>query len=190
MTNNPCSAPPTVKSKSEPRTVGTFLCQDHWLTGTTLRTCCAAWWRQLPKRWPLPADIQSVVPDVERHGLAACHHALTDVIRTEGDSVWTWYIANIAGPYRLSQCKVDRIVANPPWVKMADIQAKVRKREMEDFAATLNLWTGGKQAPHFDIAQLFLRRCRELYLNNPSSDPAGWLVKASASKGGQLGQVP
>ena len=100
----------------------------------------------------------------------------------EGDSLLLRCM--IAGPYRLSQCKVDRIVANPPWVKMADIQAQARKREMEDFAATLDLWTGGKQAPHFDIAQLFLRRCRELYLSDPSSDPAAWLVKASALKGG------
>jgi len=98
------------------------------------------------KEATLPADIGGVVPETERHGLVACHEALRAVIRTEGDSVWTWYIANIAGPYRLSQCKVDRIVANPPWVKMADIQAQAHKREMEDFAATLNLWTGGKQA--------------------------------------------
>ena len=136
------------------------------------------------KEAALPADISSVVSNVERQGLDACHAALIDVIRTEGDSVWTWYIANIAGPYRLSQCKVDRIVANPPWVKIADIQAQARKRETEDFATTLDLWTGGKQAPHFDIAQLFLRRCRELYLSDPSSDPAAWLVKASALKGG------
>ena len=133
---------------------------------------------------PLPADISSIVPKAEQPDLAACHNTLIDVIRTEGDSVWTWYISNIAGPYRLSQCKVDRIVANPPWVKMADIQAQTRKREMEAFAATLDLWTGGKQAPHFDIAQLFLRRCRELYLDAPSTDPAAWLVKASALTGG------
>lgn len=140
------------------------------------------------KESALPPDIRSAVPEAEQHDLAACHETLIDIIRTEGNSVWTWYIANIAGPYRLSQCKVDRIVANPPWVKMADIQAQARKREMEDFATTLDLWTGGKQAPHFDIAQLFLRRCRELYLNAPSSDPAGWLVKASALTGGNWGR--
>ena len=36
-----------------------------------------------------------------------------NIIKDEGDSVWTWYIRNTTGPLRLSEKKVDRIVANP-----------------------------------------------------------------------------
>ena len=48
----------------------------------------------------------------------------------------------------------------------------------------MGLWDGGKQAPHHDIAQLFVKRCRELYLAKPDSNPAAWLVKKAALTGG------
>ena len=75
-------------------------------------------------------------------------------------------------------------MANPPWVSMADIQVQSRKRVLERFAQNdMDLWTGGRDAPHFDIAQLFLKRARELYLHDPSQDPAAWIVKKSALRG-------
>lgn len=78
--------------------------------------------------------------------------------------MWAWYIQNITGPHRLARSKVDRIVANSPWVKMADIQAEKRKRDLQALAQRkdMDLWTGGKQAPHFDIGQLFIKRARQL----------------------------
>ena len=135
---------------------------------------------------PLPADIASAVDSDERVALSQCHEQFTEIIATEGNSVWAWYIRNTAGPYRLSERKVDRIVANPPWVTMADVQAESRKRHLEQFAASesIALWMGGKQAPHFDIAQLFVKRSRLLYLANPETDPAAWLVKKSALSAG------
>ena len=130
---------------------------------------------------PLSADIGNSVPEADRAAVKACHAAFIEIVAREGNSVWTWYIANTTGPIRLSDQKVDRIVANPPWVSMADIQAEVRKRDLEQFAdADLNLWTGGRNAPHFDIAQLFIKRARQLYLANPDRDPAAWIVKKSA----------
>ena len=133
---------------------------------------------------PLPTDIATGVPDADRQAIQNCHSTFIDIIRREGNSVWTWYIANTTGPIRLTEQKVDRIVANPPWVSMADIQVESRKRALERFAQhDLNLWTGGRDAPHFDIAQLFLKRARELYLHDPSTDPAAWVVKKSALRG-------
>ena len=130
---------------------------------------------------PLSADIGNSVPEADRAAVKACHAAFIEIVAREGNSVWTWYIANTTGPIRLSDQKVDRIVANPPWVSMADIQAEVRKRDLEQFAdADLDLWTGGRNAPHFDIAQLFIKRARQLYLANPDRDPAAWIVKKSA----------
>ena len=132
----------------------------------------------------LPSDIQDSVPEQDRRALQKCYSAFVDIIQREGNSVWTWYIANTTGPLRLTEQKVDRIVANPPWVSMADIQVESRKRALENFAKRdMNLWTGGRDAPHFDIAQLFLKRARELYLRNPSQDPAAWIVKKSALRG-------
>lgn len=137
-------------------------------------------------RKPLPKDIANAVPPSDRKAMAECHRAFSDIIVEEGDSVWTWYIRNIMGPRRLSEKKVDRIVANPPWVKMANVQARSRKRALEKFAASvdIDLWTGGKQAPHFDIAQLFVKRSRQLYLAHPDSDPTAWLVKKAVLKSG------
>ena len=64
---------------------------------------------------------------------------------------------------------------------MADIQAHSRKRVLEEFAdKRMELWTGGKNAPHFDISQLFIKRARDLDLSSPEADPAAWLVKKSA----------
>ena len=134
----------------------------------------------------LPTDIVEGTSKLERAAIESCHDQLVKIIAEEGNSVWTWYIRNITGPYLLSQKKVDRIVANPPWVKMAAVQAKPRKYSLEKFAKRkdIDLWSGGRQAPHFDIAQLFVKRCRQLYLANEKKNKAAWLVKKAALKSG------
>ena len=137
----------------------------------------------------LPADIGPAMGS-DGSKIAECHKALTEIIDAEGNSVWTWYITNILGPDRLAQRKVNRIVANPPWVTLANIQVTERKRALEAMAGkdkksgNLDLWTGGKQAPHFDIAQLFIRYAINAYLANSQEDPSAWVTKASAIKGG------
>ena len=135
---------------------------------------------------PLPQDILMGLTEESCAAVQRCHELFRKVIQLEGNSVWSWYIQNITAPYRLAQTKVDRIVANPPWVKMADIQAEKRKRAVETLAQRhdMEVWTGGRQAPHFDIAQLFIKRARQLYLVDPSSNPAAWLVKKSALRAG------
>ncbi|MXX94633.1 MAG: SAM-dependent DNA methyltransferase [Gammaproteobacteria bacterium] len=137
-------------------------------------------------REDLPIDLKHYGSPTDQNALLECHKQLTGVILNEGNSVWTWFIHNITGPYRLAETKIDRIVANPPWVKLADIQVEVRKRSLERFAQheSISLWAGGKQAPHFDIAQLFIKRCRALYMSNPDEDPGTWLVKKSAIRSG------
>ena len=89
-----------------------------------------------------------------------------------------------AGLRRLAERKVDRIVANPPWVKLSDIQDKDRKRAMERLGQRLGLQAGGKQAPHLDVASCFVLRTRNLYAAAPEQDPAAWLVKKSALQSG------
>ena len=131
---------------------------------------------------PLPADLAH-----GRNGsaLQKCHDQLARIIKEEGNSVWTWYAVNLAGPHLLAEQKVDRIVANPPWVKLADIQVEERKRAMEGLGESLGLQAGGKQAPHLDIASYFVLRTRALYTADPNGNPGSWLVKKSAIKSGQ-----
>lgn len=137
----------------------------------------------------LPEYILSHVPISDREMLKDARNRLEVVIDKEEDSVWGWYIINSAGPVLLSDRKIDRIVANPPWVRMAQIQVKKRKSDLEDFAVKQELWVGGTQAPHFDIAQLFIKRCRSLYMNDEKNDKAGWLVKRSAMTGGNWSKL-
>ena len=126
----------------------------------------------------------------EKDKVEACHKVLTKVIKDEGNSVWTWFITNVIGPDRLSRSKVDRIVANPPWLSLSGIQFKERKKAMEWFAGktndpnSLNIWTGGNQAANFDIAQLFICHVRQAFLKNQKTDPAAWIAKATATRGG------
>ena len=145
---------------------------------------------------PLAEDIrQSAANDHDRNMVDACHQTLAAVIKREGNSVWTWYISNVLGPDRLASRKVNRIVANPPWVKLANIQNPERKRALENMAGKdrhrgdhLDLWTGGRQAPHFDIAQLFICHARKTYLARPQSDPGAWVTKAAAIRSGNWQQ--
>ena len=152
----------------------------HRQFGTYLRRLVEA----AKAKQPVPRDIIAVTPAEDRDAVEASRKQIEDVIEEEGNSVWTWYIANITAPVRLAERKVDRIVANPPWVTMAEIQIKDRKATLEAFAKRMGLWDGGKQAPHHDIAQLFVKRCREQYLASPDTDPAAWLVKKAVLTGG------
>lgn len=74
--------------------------------------------------------------------------------------------------------KVSRIVANPPWVRLSNIQEEQRKREMENAAKSQGLWVGGKNATGFDIAQLFVDKCVDLYLAD--GDKSGWVLPQAA----------
>ena len=133
---------------------------------------------------PVPRAVLNGVQQERREDLRRSRDELETAIGKEGNSVWTWYARNIAAPQLLSERKVDRIVANPPWVKLAHIQEPRRKRAMERLGDGLGLQAGGKQSPHLDIATFFVLRARELYLNTPASDPAIWLVKKSALHAG------
>ena len=133
----------------------------------------------------VPAPVLSTLEAADRKGLEEARDSLAKAIDEEGNSVWTWYAVNIAAPKLLSEQKVDRIVANPPWVKLSDIQHEPRKRAMEEFGERLGIYQGGQQAPHTDIAAFFIQRTRELYLQDPNGNPAIWLVKKSSLKAGQ-----
>lgn len=130
---------------------------------------------------PIQEDIlATVAEETDKAALGAARDRIEQIVGKEGNSVWSWYIANITAPVRLTERKVDRIVANPPWVRMSEIQVPSRKTAIEGFSKELGLWDGGRHATSHDIARLFVKRCREVYLADPVHDPAAWIVKKAA----------
>ena len=123
------------------------------------------------------------MPEGLRASLEPFLKSLTKIIDVEGNSVWAWYILNTLGPSSLAERKVDRILANPPWVRASNIQVESRKIEVESMAKKLDLWVGGKNATGFDIAALFIHRCRNLYLDEQTGR-AAWITNNAAIKGG------
>ena len=137
---------------------------------------------------PLPTDTLDGLLESDRQTLARTYETLQEVIRAEGNSVWAWYIFNSVSPAALKERKVDRILANPPWVRMSSIQVESRKRELEQLIANMNLWPG-KSNGSFDIGGLFVIRCREQYLRNDADNRVAWVLNSAAIKGSNWEQV-
>ncbi len=140
---------------------------------------------------PMPADTAEGLLETDRQTLEATYRTLTEICREEGNSVWAWYIFNSVSPATLKERKVDRILANPPWVRMSNIQVEDRKRELERLTTEMNLWPGGRYNTGFDIAGLFVTRCRELYLTNEneSYSRTAWVLNNAAVNGGNWQKV-
>ena len=136
----------------------------------------------------LPIHLTYGLEPGDKTELEAAHQTLAEVCQALGDSIWAWYILNTVAPFLLAERKVDRILANPPWVRLSDIQDPKRKEEMEALADELHLWAGGQRATGFDIAQIFAVRCSELYLPLPDTRNWGgrtaWLVNAASMRSG------
>ena len=130
---------------------------------------------------PFPVGVDAGLVDSDIEMLKETHRTLGKICNEEENSVWAWYILNQVGAFILQHEKVGRIVSNPPWVKMASIQNGFRKEEIISAAKDMSLWVGGKRAPSFDIASLFVDKCMNLYLNMRGL--AGWVLPQTALKG-------
>lgn len=137
---------------------------------------------------PLPDGIINDLPKSDQDTVREMHVAMTKVCNEEGNSVWVWYLTNQMATYTLSRRGVDRIVANPPWVVMSDIQVAGRKSEMAKLIDILAIGPGGKNAAAFDIAGAFVKRCRQLYLKG-DCNTAGWVLNWSALSGSNWSRV-
>ena len=130
---------------------------------------------------PFPAGIEAGLTPDETSVLKETHGTLATICSEEGNSVWAWYIINQAGPFILMHDRVGKIVSNPPWVVLNNIQVESRKEEIINAAKASKFWVGGKNATSFDIASLFVDRCVSLYLD--SDGISGWVLPWSALKG-------
>ena len=128
----------------------------------------------------LPRGIGDELTDDEKEMVREAHHSMTEIIRNEQNGVWYWYIVNQAAPILLSEKKVGRIVSNPPWVALQEIQDATRKSEILRIAKDKGLFVGGTVAGKFDIAMLAVHRAMNLYL---MGEKAGWVLPQGAMLG-------
>ena len=126
----------------------------------------------------LPRDLAIRNTRGDSRPIEEAHESLRNICGREGNSVWAWLVINIVAPTLLAERKVDRIVANPPWVVMNDVQVEDRKSEFRSLAGELGVWTGGKGAARADIAAVFISRCSDLYLGE--NGRAAWLANRAS----------
>ena len=78
--------------------------------------------------------------------------------------VWAYYLRNMTRPMAIAEQKVDAIIGNPPWLTYNQ-SADIIREELKSLSQErYQIWAGGKNAPHQDIATLFYCRAMELYL--------------------------
>ena len=129
-------------------------------------------------RQPMPAGVTAGLEEPEVKTLTAAFDALTQICGVEGNGVWAWYITNTLAPAVLAERKIDRILANPPWVVLKQIQVAERREELEQLARSLGLYV---RRGLFDIAGLFVKRCRQTYFaNGVQSGMAAWVLNRAA----------
>ena len=129
-------------------------------------------------RQPMPAGVTAGLDESDAQTLTAAFDALTRICGVEGNGVWAWYITNTLAPAVLAERKIDRILANPPWVVLKHIQVAERREELEQLARSLGLYV---RRGLFDIAGLFIKRCRQTYFANGSpSGMAAWVLNRAA----------
>ena len=92
--------------------------------------------------------------------------ATLERLHAEGrDHIWAYYTRNLVRPLALQRDRVDVIVGNPPWLTYSDAQAVIRQELESQSKRLYQIWTGGKFAPHQNVAAFFFTRCVDLYLN-------------------------
>ena len=127
---------------------------------------------------PMPAGIAAGLSDRDAGILAEAFEATKQVCRSEGNSVWAWYIFNAVAPTTLARRKVDRILSNPPWVVLSDIRVAERREELETLSNELGIRV---RRGKFDIAGLFIKRCRQNYLtDDDATAKAAWVLNRAA----------
>ena len=84
--------------------------------------------------------------------------------RDNRNHVWAYYLRNMARPMVIADGKVDAIIGNPPWLTY-DQSADIIREELKSLSQSrYQIWAGGPNSPHQDLATLFYCRAAELYL--------------------------
>ena len=121
--------------------------------------------------------------DASRRSVQAIATAMRELHAADRNHVWAYYIRNMIRPAVIAEEKVDRIIGNPPWLNYSDSSDIIRQELREMSEKRYQIWAGGTQAPHQDIATLFYTRCAELYAKPQSA--IGMVMPHSALRAGQ-----
>lgn len=100
---------------------------------------------------PMPAHLLGGLDTAQRQTLRDAHAKLTEVIAAEGDGVWSWFMRNHMATATLAESKVDRIVANPPWVRMSEIQVADRRETLDEMIREAGLYASGVSIRIYDL---------------------------------------
>ena len=119
----------------------------------------------------------------EREPLEATITRMKEFHQADRNHVWAYYLRNMTRPAAIAQRKVDAIIGNPPWLKFSDSAAIIREELRGMSEMRYQIWAGGKQAPHQDIAALFFCRTAELYLD--AEGTIGMVMPHSVLRSGQ-----
>ncbi len=109
-------------------------------------------------------DRHEVTEPAERDTMSAVAADMQALHRDNRNHVWAYYLRNMTRPMVISQQKVDAIIGNPPWLTY-DQSADIIREELRSLSQSrYQIWAGGPNSPHQDLATLFYVRVAELYL--------------------------
>ena len=121
--------------------------------------------------------------DTSRRSVQTIAAAMRELHAADRNHVWAYYIRNMIRPAVIAEQKVDRIIGNPPWLTYSQSADIIRTELREMSERRYQIWAGGTQAPHQDIATLFYTRCAELYAKPQAT--IGMVMPHSALRTGQ-----
>ena len=108
---------------------------------------------------------------------------LKEICALDGNGIWAYHVNNWISPTLLAERKVNRILANPPWITLNIVRNLNRKKTFKDLAQRLDLWVGGRRASSFDVASTFVMQCSKMYLAD-SNRQAAWILNAASTTAG------
>ena len=109
-------------------------------------------------------DNYGVTNGPEREPMQATIANMQALHRVSRNHVWAYYLRNMTRPTVIGERKVDVIIGNPPWLTY-DQSADIIREELRSLSQSrYQIWAGGKNSPHQDVATLFYCRAAELYL--------------------------
>lgn len=133
-------------------------------------------------------DIHPVAVEMSRATLAAALPALPPggaqaLLVHQGDSL----AARNQRELRIERARVDRIVANPPWVRFSAAGMNPeRQRQLRELADEHGVWAGGRTATRMDLAAVFVPEARRRFLLPAvEGGRSGWVLPGGALRAGQ-----
>ena len=109
-------------------------------------------------------DRYSVTAPAECQPIEATIANMTALHQINRNHVWTYYLRNMTRPMVIAADKVDAIIGNPPWLAYNQSADIIREELRQLSENRYQIWAGGKNSPHQDVATLFYCRVVELYL--------------------------